>query len=134
MRFNTIADDSRSDKSSDLKKKLERHSLDRANAIQTTRNRKQIKKLNTPQLKRLNNLSISKDYNRNLSDTFFDKVDRNGTHILSVLMVHEHAQMRQVAPHYRCLLLAKMRRRRNPVTLILDLPIDTFNSLKDAVA
>ena len=101
---------------------------------QATRTRKQIKMVDTNGLKRLNDLSISKDYNRNLSDTFFENVDPRGTHILSILMVHEHAQMRPVAPHYRCMLLAKMRRRRNPVTLVLDLPIDTFRSLKDAVA
>jgi len=88
----------------------------------------------TKGLKWLNDLSIAWGYNRNLSDEFFEKADPRGTHILSVLMIHKHAQMRPVAPHYRCVVLAKMRRRRRPTFVVLDLPMSAFQSLRDAVA
>ena len=100
---------------------------------QSGRQGRTIKQVGTSELKRLNDLSIAKDYNRNLSDRFFDDVDRRGTHILSVQMIHEHAHMRKVAPHYRCLLLAKMRGRRDPAVLFLDLPFEAFDALRSAV-
>jgi hypothetical protein len=93
-----------------------------------------IKVVDTKTLKRLNDLSVAKDYNRNLSDEFFRRADPRGQHVLSVLMIHEHAQMRPVAPHYRCLVLAKLRRRHRPASVVLDLPISAFDSLRDAVA
>lgn len=95
--------------------------------------RETIKKVDSTGLKRLNDLSIAKDYNRNVSDRFFEDVDPRGTHLLFVLMIHEHAQMRPVAPHFRCLVLAKMRRRRKPTEVFLDLPIEAFDALRSAV-
>lgn len=91
-----------------------------------------IKRANTTTLWRLNEASIKKDYNRNLSDEFFVHADPDGTHILSVLLVHEHAQMRPVPPHYRCMVWAKMKGKTTPTNVILDIPINLFNSLTDA--
>jgi hypothetical protein len=95
---------------------------------------KPIKGVDTKGLKRLNDLSIARGYNRNLSDEFFEEADPRGTHILSVLMIHEHAWMRPVAPHYRCMVLAKLRHCRRPTFVVLDLPMSAFDSLRDAVA
>lgn len=100
---------------------------------QSGRQGRTIKQVGTSELKRLNDLSIANDYNRNLSDRFFEDVDPRGTHVLFVLMIHEHAQMRPVAPHYRCLVLAKMRRRRNPTEVFLDLPFEAFDALRNAM-
>jgi hypothetical protein len=92
-----------------------------------------IKVVDTETLARLSAISVANDYNRNLSDLFFKRVDPDGTHILSVLMIHEHAQMQSVAPHYRCMVLAKMRHQKKPVFVILDLPMTAFHSLEDGV-
>lgn len=95
--------------------------------------KKNIKIASTKALAELNNLSIAKGYNRNLSDQFFLNADPKGTHVLSVLMIHEHSQMRPVPPHFRCLVLAKMQGKRSPTPVILDLPIQSFHSLQEAV-
>ena len=92
-----------------------------------------VKTASTKVLEELNDLSIAKGYNRNLADQFFVDTDPQGTHVLSVLMIHEHAQMRPVPPHFRCMVLAKMRGRRKPTSVILDLPMQSFHSLQDAV-
>jgi hypothetical protein len=92
-----------------------------------------VKIADTETLARLNAISIAKDYNRNLSDLFFKRIDPNGTHVLSILMVHEHAQLQTVAPHFRCMVLAKMRHQMKPAFVILDLPMTAFHSLEDGV-
>ena len=51
-----------------------------------------------------------------------------------VLMIHEHAQMQPVAPHYRCMVLAKMQGQGEPTPVILNLPMQSFQSLQNAVA
>ena len=84
---------------------------------------KPIQKVGTGGLKRHNDLSIAQGYNRYFCDRFFRDADPRGVHIISVLMIHEHAQMRPVEPHYRCMVLAKIRRRMEPVLVFLDLPI-----------
>ncbi len=92
-----------------------------------------IKIASTKALTKLNDLSIAKGYNRNLSDQFFLDADPKGTHVLSVLMIHEHAQMRPVPPHFRCMVLAKMQGKRTPTPVILDIPMQSFHSLQEAV-
>ena len=91
-----------------------------------------IRLADTQTLRDLNSKSIRKGYNRNLADEFFAQADPRGTHVLSVLMVHGHARMRPVPPHYRCLVLAKFRGRTTPVAVIFDIPIRSFDSLTDA--
>ncbi len=98
------------------------------------RKNKVIKMVNTRGLKRLNYLSINRGYNRNLSRQFFLDADPKGTHVLYVLMIHEHPQMQPVAPHYRCMVLAKMQGQGEFTPVILDLPMQSFQSLQDAVA
>lgn len=91
-----------------------------------------IKLADSETLRLLNRTSIRKGYDRNLTDEFFARLDPQGAHVLSVLMVHEHARMRPVPPHYRCQVLAKYRGRTQPVFVILDIPFESFDSLPDA--
>ena len=97
--------------------------------MMTAESTQHIKKVSTTTLRRLNKESIRLGYNRNLTDRFFRLADPDGEHVIEIIMIHEHAMMRPVAPHYRLLLLAKMRRSTEPCHLTLDIPIASWDAL-----
>lgn len=92
-------------------------------------NNNEIKVINTATLRLLNKISVSFGLNRNLADRFFKAVDPDGKHVVSVLMVHEHAMMRRVEPHYRLLLMARMKGQSHPYVQPIDVPIITWELL-----
>ncbi len=105
----------------------------RATGVNKNHQEKSIKIASTKALAQLNILSVAKGYNRNLSDQFFLDADPKGIHVLSVLMIHEHAEMRPVPLHFRCMVLAKMQGKRTPTPVILDIPMQSFHALQEAV-
>ena len=90
-----------------------------------------FKQVSTKALRVLNNESIRLGYNRNLADEFFADLKRGDTHLLRVLIVHEHAQGEPVPPHYRCRITTQMKGEPEPVQVLLDIPIESFNKLTD---
>jgi hypothetical protein len=88
-----------------------------------------IKAISTGQLQALNFESIRIGLNRNLNDAFFKDADLGGEHVISIFMVHEHARGLPVAPHYRCQILAKLRRNTKPCHLVLDMPFTSWHAL-----
>ena len=89
------------------------------------------KMVDTKELIRLNKLSVENNYNQNRPDEFFEEVDPLGTHFLGVLIVHHHAQLKPVPPHFRCGTLVRMKDGEQ-VEILLDLPMWAFQSLQDA--
>ena len=90
-----------------------------------------VKMIGTKRLKRLNKLSLARNYNQNLSDEFLERVDPHGIHFVAVLLVHDHAEGEPVRPHFRCEVLARMR-DGSQAEALLDLPKPSFQSLQDA--
>ena len=80
-------------------------------------------------MRSLNAESIRLGLNRNLKSAFFRRADPDGAHVINIFMVHEHAGGRRVAPHYRCEVLAKLRRSDDPSYLILDIPFALWDAL-----
>jgi hypothetical protein len=95
--------------------------------MQTSLKSGEIKAIGTEMLRALNSESIRLGLNRNLKASFFKRADPDGRHTINIFMVHEHASGRRVAPHYRCEVLAKLRRSNDPCYLILDIPFASWD-------
>jgi hypothetical protein len=67
------------------------------------------------------------NYNRQLPPDVLANLDPDGYGIAWVLMLHEHAQGVEVAPHYRCRVMLKMQNTMEPVEGLMDVPMDIFD-------
>lgn len=92
------------------------------------------KVVTTEVLKHLAQKAEKQGYNRQVTDEFLRDLDPDGFHIVSQVLLHEHAAGVQVAPHARCSVLAKAQGQDEPVEVFLDIPIDLFDLLPDAQA
>jgi hypothetical protein len=97
-----------------------------------------MKVCNTRQLVVLNERAHSLNYNRRLEREALGNIaDPDGLHVLDSVMIHEHAQGQAVDPHYRCMVLIKVRNSTVPHEAWLDVPIEDYDKLagtKEAAA
>lgn len=83
------------------------------------------KVMNTEILRFLNKQAIKNDYNRSLTERFFEDVDPDGYHVVVFNMLHNDG------PEIRCLIFAKLKDRVEPVEIQLDIHIEHFLELPD---
>jgi hypothetical protein len=75
----------------------------------------------------------SNNYNRILSSLAINKLDPEGTHVLSFVMEHQHAGGQEVPAHVRADAFLKFRDEELPQKAIVDVPMDFWEQLKDVV-
>jgi hypothetical protein len=83
--------------------------------------------MTTALLAEVNQESARRDFNRLLSDQFFEDVDPEGIHLITLAMPHGDAD------HVRVVFLAKMRNEKDPVTVTIDMTWDAYSHLPYAV-
>jgi len=69
-------------------------------------------------------------YNRQLSEDFTNTLDWNGTHLVTFSLPHEHIGGKEVEPHMRVELFAKIINKREPTTVILDMSMASYDRFK----
>ena len=79
--------------------------------------------LTTALLKEVHDESVKRDFNRLLSDEFFENIDPEGIHLVTLAMPHGDAD------HVRVVFLAKMRDDDEPVTVTIDMTWDAYSHL-----
>lgn len=70
-------------------------------------------------------------YNRTLNCDAIESLDPDGTHLAKQLMPHEHIGGVLVEPHVRADVWLKFTNVDEPVSTIIDIPMDTFLELPD---
>lgn len=85
--------------------------------------------INTRELIEINNYAVA-NYNRCLDPALLaERVDPEGLHVLTLMMIHEHSAGVLVDPHFRCLALIKLRGEVLPQEAALDIEMDTYQAL-----
>ena len=72
----------------------------------------------------------AREYNRQLSMQGLRDVDPVYVGLVSPVLIHEHAQGIKVEPHWRCDCLLKFKGDEEPISVMLDIPMDMFEELE----
>lgn len=70
-------------------------------------------------------------YNRTLNRDALESLDPDGTHVVKQLMLHEHKAGVLVEPHVRCDVWMKFLNVDEPLSAIIDIPMDVYLELPD---
>ena len=90
------------------------------------------KMTNTAGLIRLIEAAQAAGYNRTLPQVDVERLDPEGFHIITDMMIHSHAAGEPVDPHYRCSVMAKVTDQDEPFEGYLDVSFENFDILTDA--
>lgn len=71
----------------------------------------------------------AREYNRQLDDRTVRRLDPDGTHLMSALLIHRHAQGQPVSPHIRVTTHLKLAGTMEPFETVLDIPFEIFEAL-----
>jgi len=78
----------------------------------------------TAEIRAIDRIAESRDYNRRLHPAALLLLDPEGRHIVTPWMVHEHAQGKPVAPHLRCRALIKLVGTSTAHMALIDIPME----------
>lgn len=92
------------------------------------------KVVDTRGLKGLINHAEVTGLNRTLANINRALIDPDGFHIVTDVMVHDHAAGASVEPHLRCSTLVKFKDQEDPEHDYLDVSFEDFDLLPDAQA
>lgn len=85
--------------------------------------------MRTRALRRLNEVAIANNYNRALTDDLIARADPDGWHVLTPVLLHEHAAGVSVAPHMRCQVLVAVKGDNLPALAWIDVTLDDLRAL-----
>lgn len=92
--------------------------------------KKNVKLMNADAVRLIARQGRENDYNRKIAQSVLRELDPEGVSSASIHLLHEHAQGVLVEPHYRCMMHIKLKDRDEPVSGLIDVQMDTFNSLR----
>jgi hypothetical protein len=90
-----------------------------------------VRILSREELLAANDSAVARDYNRTMKrEVLEEELDPEGTSLVFPLLIHEHAQGKEVAPHMRCRVLMKLVDVREPQEAILDVPMGVYDAFR----
>ena len=81
----------------------------------------------TTQVEEIRKRADELEYNRQL--VLEAELQPEMTHVFDALMIHEHAQMRPVDPHWRTMAYLWVKGQDQPIQAFMDVPMDLWDTL-----